>query len=168
MNAPLKLVASNHAILRDRLREQFALTDDEQTLTDTLDGISDFKEMCAEAIREAKRRLAMAEAMDTIIDDNTARRARHEAAAKAIRATVLHAMQEAGERKIEAPDLTVTVAAGRRRLIIDDERLPHNYQKQIIKFVPDREKIEAAIGEGDVPIGVQIDNGTPVLKVSTK
>ena len=165
MNAPLKHAANNHAQLRDRLKQMYALEDEDAALIDTLDGISDFKELCVEAIRDAQRVEGMADAMTDIIRRNKARKERLERKADAIRNMVMEAMQDAGERKIEAPDLMFYVRDGGRKTIIDEARLSHDYCQQIITWKPDRDKIKDAVANGDVPEGVQVLNGSPILTV---
>jgi len=165
MNAPLKLSANNHAQLRERLKRQFGLEDEDQALIDTLDGLSDFNELCAEAIREAIRREEYADGMSDIIRRNKARKERLERGADAIRQAVLDAMQDAGVRKIEAPDLTFSIRDGGRKFVIDEKTLSHDYCQQIITWKPDRDKIKGAVDNGDVPTGVQILNGSPILTV---
>jgi len=165
MNAPLKHAANNHAQLRERLKQQFALDDDDQALIDTLEGLSDFNDLCAEAIRAAIIREGLADAMTDIIRRNKARKERHERAAEAIRQAVLDAMQDAGVRKVEAPDLTFSIRDGGRKLIIDEKTVPHDFCEQIITWKPDRDKIKQAVDNGDVPPGVQILNGSPTLTV---
>lgn len=165
MNAPLKLAASNHALLREKLKQIYQFEDEDQALLDTLEGLSDFDEICAEAVREAQRAETMADGMKDIIRRNKARQNRLEARSEAIRLAVMQAMQEAGVRKIEKPDLTFYVRDGGRKMDIDETRLSHDYCRQIITWKPDRDKIKEAVDNGEVPEGVQILNSQPVLTV---
>ena len=52
MNAPLKTELQLYQVLRDRLAQEFPETDDE-TIRDTLEGITDLHEMIAAVIRSA-------------------------------------------------------------------------------------------------------------------
>lgn len=164
----LRQAALNHAALRERLKVAYGLADDNEALSDTLDGISDFREICLVALRAAIEREAMAEAMDSVISANRARKARHEQSAQSIRLAVAEAMADAGEKSIKAADLTVSMRWGQPRLIIDDARLPEKYTKTKVVISPDRDAIQAAIDAGEVPEGVQIDNPRPSITVRTK
>lgn len=160
--------ARNHSQLRERLKAAFQLDDEDQTLIDTLGGESDFAELCAEAIRVALDREAMANAVDARISQYTARRQRHLDAARKIRALVAEAMMDAGERKITTPDLTILIREGRPELLIDESKLwPEYYATTTIRKV-DKAGIRAAIDQGLVPDGVQFGNASPVLTVRTK
>ena len=160
--------ARNHSLLRERLQTAFQLEDGDQTLIDSLEGESDFLELCAKALREALEREAMADAMDALIERNMARRERHLEAAKRIRSIVADAMVEANERKLKLPDMTVSVRDGKPKLIIDPAQLWPAYTKTETVTKPDRDKIQEAVDRGEVPDGVQISNGGAVLTVRTK
>lgn len=160
--------AKNHALLRERLKAAFQLEDDDQTLIDSLEGESDFTEICAKVLRQALEREAMADAMDSLIERNMARRERHTEAAKRIRAIVAEAMIEAGERRFKTPDMTVSVRDGKPKLIINPDELWPAYTKTETVTKPDRDKIQAAVDRGEVPDGVQISNGGPSITVRSK
>lgn len=161
----LRAEGVKHAELRKQIAEAFGLDDDDQALIDTLEGESDFAELCAFALREAKAREAMADGLQSLIEQQRQRKSRLEHASQQIRAIVAEAMMNAGEKKITAPDMTVSVRMGKPKLIIDDARLPDRYKLPQIKMVPNKEAIQADVDNGDVPEGVQIANPQPIITV---
>lgn len=164
----LRPAAIKHADLRQQLKEAFGLDDEDQALADTLEGESDFLDLCAAALREAKAREAMAEGLNGLITDMQTRKARMEHGAERIRQIVAEAMLEAGERKITAPDMTVSVRDGKPKLSFDIDRLPDRYKTPVTTFKPNKEAIQKAVDHGDVPEGVTISNGGPVLTLRIK
>jgi seryl-tRNA synthetase len=164
----LRNEARKHSVLKDRLKEAFSLDEDDQALIDTLEGESDFRDLCAQALREVKAREAMAEGLAALINSLKARRERMEASAERVRALVAEAMLEAGEKKLAAPDMTISVRQGKPRLIIDEARLPLAYKVEKITHKVDRDAVQRAVDRGDVPQGVQIANGAPFVTISNR
>lgn len=164
---PINRAAAHHALLREKLLRDFDLDENDEALPDTLDGISDFKELCAAALREARRREEYAAGIKSIIDENKARQKRHEEAAERIRASVLAAMIEAGEKKIEAPDMTVSVRAGKPKLVMLDDA-PRDWcrVKEIVE--PDKPRITAAIEAGEFIEFAKLSNAEPSLTIRNR
>jgi hypothetical protein len=160
--------AAKHAHLREQLKQVYSLDDDDQALSDTLEGETRLNELCAEAIREAMMAENMADAVDTQIEKLKARKARFLHKCERLRQIVAEAMIEAGERKIVEADVTITVRDGKPKLVIDAERIPDRFKMPVTTFKPNKEAIQAAVDHGDVPEGVQISNATPVLQVRVK
>lgn len=154
-----------HAELRRQIAEAFGLDDEDQALKDTLEGESNFPDLCALALREAKAREAMAEGLQGLIDKMRERKARLEHSAKQIRAVVAEAMLNAGEKKLPLPDMTVSVRMGKPRFIIDETALPDRYKLAVVTMKPNKDAIQADVDNGIVPDGVQIANAQPVLTV---
>jgi hypothetical protein len=165
----LKAEARSHAELRERIKEAFGLTDDDQALADTLEGESSFQDLCIAALREAKAREAMAEGLATLVKDMQTRRGRLEHSAERIRALVAGAMMDAGERKFVADDMTISVRDGKSNPTVSDAaRLPDRFKMVTTIVKPNMDAIRDAIAHGDVPEGVEISNGGPVLTVRIK
>jgi hypothetical protein len=162
----LKKEGRNHAELRERIKEAFGLTDDDQTLADTLEGESGFQELCIAALREGKAREAMAKGLAGLIEDLQTRKGRLEHSAERIRALVAAAMMDAGERKFVADDMTISVRDGKSRPTVSDAaRLPDRFKMATTIVKPNMDAIRDAVAHGDVPEGVEISNGGPVLTV---
>ena len=92
---------NNFRLIRDRLRSQMPDIDPE-TLADTLEGITDLREMLAEIIRSALDDEALATGLSTRLSEMKVRLERFETSAKRKRELALRAMNEA-----EIPKLLV-------------------------------------------------------------
>lgn len=164
----LKQEGRQHAETRRRLAEAFNLGEEDQALIDTLEGESDYPEMLAAALREAKAREAMAHGLSGLIDALKARKERLETSAERVRLIAAESMLEAGEKKLACADMTISVRQGKPRLIIDEERLPAAFKVEKVTYKADRAAIQEAVDHGDVPEGVQIANGAPFVTISTR
>lgn len=154
-----------HAELREQIKQLGSFADDDQGLLDTLEGASDYPELCGVVLREAKATEAMAEGLQRLIDEMQTRKARLLHRAKQYRATVADSMMNAGERKLSLPDMTVSVRMGKPRLIIDENIISDRYRIPQITFKTNNKAIQADVDKGDVPEGVQIANPQPILTV---
>jgi hypothetical protein len=161
----LRAEGVKHAEIRKQIAEAFGLDDDDQALIDTLEGQSDFADLCAAALREANARKAMAEGLTQLIDEMCKRKERLLHSYQRTRAIVAEAMLNAGERKLMLPDMTVSVRMGKPRLIIDEAALSDRYKIPQVVFKTNKEAIQADVDKGDVPEGVQIANPQPVITV---
>lgn len=166
----LRAEARAFAELKARIAEAYKLDENDEAVLDTVEGQSVLSDLILIAIREVRRREAMADAMGQIIIDNKERCARHERAAAAIRAAVASAMQEAGLRKVEGADLTITTREiAPKPMIVDETQLPE-WAKEY-KAVPNRAAIKAVFeqssGRFECP-GVAIANGGISITVRSK
>lgn len=157
--------ALRHKELREQIAAAFDLAADDEALRDTLEGETEFPELCALALREAKAREAQAEGLEALIKSMKSRKERLEHSAKQMRALIAEAMLDAGEKKLSLPDMTVSVRMGKPRLVIDESALPDRYKVPHITFKPNKDAIQEAVDHGDVPDGVQIANAQPVITV---
>ena len=153
--------------IREQLMHEYELLPEDQCLIDTLDGLTDLKDIISALVRDSMRTKAMANALGSIIADNTRRKARFEAKANRLRALALHAMSEAGISKIDAPDYTISNTEGQQRVIITDEdAVPDEFCK--IERTPMKTQIADELKSGRfVPYAVW-SNPEKVLKVYTK
>jgi hypothetical protein len=152
MTTMLEAAVATHLALRDQLKAEYALDDDDQTLIDTLDGISDLKELIAYAARQARYEEAQAEACKALIAEMQARKKRREEKAEKLRAAIIVAMEAAGERKIDAPDLTISVRAGKPKLVINGEAdigSPERYVRVKEVYSWDRDAIAIGLDQFD-------------------
>ena len=156
-----------YEFLRERLQEEFPLIDDE-TLTDTLEGLSSLPEALAALTRSYLDDLTVASALGLRIEDMQKRLARIEQRADRKRGLVSYVMTRTEFKKLEQPDFTVSVRATPRQLVIQDEKqIPEAF------WVPqppklDRRRLSAALAaDGTVP-GAILDNGGTTISVRTK
>ena len=167
LSSPLSIEASKFQLLRNQLLERYPHTDDE-TLADTLEGITDLHEMIAAVIRSALVDEALGSGLRTRLDDMRERQSRLEVRASKKRELALQAMSEAGLTKLEQPDFTASTRAGVPALVVVSEQtIPQGYW---LMQSPKLDR-QALLGElkcgGTVP-GVELSNPKPALMVRTK
>ena len=158
---------SKYQLLRQRLLMDFPSTD-EETLTDTLEGITDLHEMIAAVIRSALVDEALHAGLRFRVDDMRGRLSRLELRATKKRQLALNAMTEVSLTKLEQPDFTASTRAGSPALVvIAEDRIPEAYWlPQPPKL--DRQAILGELRRGlDIP-GAQMSNPKPVLSVRTR
>ena len=117
----------NHAVstyqtIRNRIIAIEADLDD-QTLTDTLEGITDLHEVVAAVVRSALIDEALAEGLKGHIETLQGRLRRLSERADARRQIARDAMLEVDLKKITAPDFTVSVRPGTPALVVTEEKL---------------------------------------------
>ena len=156
-----------YTYLRQKLIEAFPDADDE-TIRDTLEGLTTLHELIAEIIRSALIDEALQSGLRFRLQDMKERLSRLEARSVKKRELVLEAMGDAGLRKIEQPDFTASARAGPPSMVIvAEDQVPESY------WVPqpprlDRQALLGDLKQGDGIPGVQLSNPRPVLSVRTK
>lgn len=141
---------------------------DSDTLSDTLEGLTDLREMLAEVLRSALDDEAMLSGLALRIADMRSRHERVEERARRKRRLVLMTMVDAEIPKLTAPDLTASVRQGAPTLeLIAEERIPAAYWKpQLPKL--DRQGVLAALKAGVVIEGTALAPPQPQLSIRTK
>ncbi len=158
---------SHHQYLREHLEAEFPEAD-EDTLRDTLEGMTNLTEMIAEVLRSALEDQAFGAALRARIGDMQARLSRLEERARKKRELVTSVMERADLKKLTEPDLTVSLRPARAPLMLTDEDIiPEAFWKpQPAKL--DRQGLIAALSAGsDVP-GALLGNPTMTISVRTK
>jgi Siphovirus Gp157 len=165
--SPLRHDIHLYTYLRQRLIAAFPDAD-EDTIRDTLEGITSLHELIAETIRSALIDEALQGGLRSRLQDMKDRLARLEARAVKKREIALEAMSEADLRKIEQPDFTASVRAGSHALVVVAEReIPEPYWlPQPPKL--DRQAVLGALKQGQDVTGAQLSNPKQVLSVRTK
>ena len=97
--------------VRTRLLESWPQLD-EETLADTLEGITDLHEMIAAVIRSALVDEALQAGLRTSLEEMRRRLARLEERSAKKRQLALEAMCEVGLKKLEQPDFTASARSG--------------------------------------------------------
>lgn len=117
----------------------------------------------ASATHASKR----AEMADEMIRDLTARRDRYRNRSAALRSAAFSAMDALGVRRMEWPEATISIAAGRDGVVITDpDAVPDEFCA--IERKPRKDAITAAIKAGQEVPGAEMRNGMPTLQVRTK
>src|SRR5262245_17454015 len=156
-----------YKLLLEKLSNSFPEADDE-TLADTLEGITDLHEMIAAVIRSALVDEAFQAGLRTRLEEMRQRLARLEARAAKKREVALEAMCETGLKKLEQPDFTASTRAGLPPLVVVAEELipPDYWMPQPPKL--DRQYLLARLKGGGEVTGAQLGNPKPTLAVRTK
>jgi hypothetical protein len=154
-----------HQLSKERLREEFPEIDD-QTLADTLEGITDLREILAELIRSALEDEALSSGLSTRLAEMKARAQRLGDRAEKKRALALRAMTDAEIQSLLVPDFTASLRRAAPALeVVAEETIPDAYWKpQPAKL--DRQTLLAALKSG-----IQIDGATlapPQLQLSVR
>ena len=163
----VRFEVSKYLVLKERLLVNFP-TADEDTLLDTLEGITDLHEMIAAVIRSALVDEALHAGLRSRMDDMKERLSRLELRASKKRQLALEAMTEVGLTKLEQPDFTASARAGSPALVvIAEDRIPEAY------WLPQPPKLDRQVILGELKRGIEIpgaqmSNPTPVLSVRTK
>ena len=167
MSTLLKGETHRYQVFRERLLATWPEIDCD-TLTDTLEGITDLHEMIAAVIRSALVDEALQAGLRTRLEDMKERLSRLEERGAKKRQLALDAMNEVGLAKLQQPDFTASTRPGSPSLvIIAEDAIPSPY------WVPQPPKIDrpGLLGElkrgGEIP-GVQLSNPKPILVVRTK
>jgi hypothetical protein len=107
---------TKYQLFKERLLVDFPSAD-EETLRDTLEGITDLHEMIAAVIRSALVDEALHAGLRFRVDDMKKRLSRLELRASKKRQLALEAMTEIGLSKLEQPDFTASARAGSPALL---------------------------------------------------
>jgi hypothetical protein len=119
---------AEHAYLREHLLAAYREAIDEETLRDTLEGISDLPEALAAVVRSYLDDLMMAAALGMRIEDMQARLSRIEARVEKKQLTIVAVMEKADLKKLEQPEFTASLRAIAPGLVVADEALiPPDY-----------------------------------------
>ena len=156
-----------HSRYREQLLTAYDDIDDE-TLNDTLEGLTDLNEMIAETLRKALDDEASCLALKTRIEAMRARASRLADRAKSLRRLTGEIMTEAQLDRIISDDMTVTVRPGSLALGVTDEgAIPEQYfRAQPAKL--DRRAVLIALKAGLEIAGANLADASPVLTVRTK
>ncbi len=158
---------THHRYLRERLEAAFPDAD-EETLMDTLEGMTSLTDSLAELLRSSQEDQSLATALRSRMSDMQARFGRFEERARKKRELVCTVMEEAELKKLTEPDFTVSLRPARAPLmIIDEEAIPGDYWKpQPAKL--DRMGLISALSNGRDIAGAVLGNPPMTISVRTK
>lgn len=163
----LRNEVQRYQLLREKLLERFPAADDE-TVRDTLEGITDLHEMIAAIIRSALVDEALGAGLRSRIDDMKQRLCRLEERGIKKRELALEAMTEVGLKKLEQADFTASTRVGSPTLlVVSEQAIPQSYwAPQPPKL--ERQKLLSELKRGIEIAGVELSNPKPSLAVRTK
>ena len=156
-----------HQHLQEMLKSEFPETDDE-TLEDTLEGLTELTEMIAVVLRSHLQDLALIRGLKGRIAEMEARVGRFERRAEKKRQLATSVMEQAEIRRISEPDFTASLRRGLPPLLIVDEvRIPVEFWKpQPAKL--DRQKLLAMLKAGQEVPGAVLGEAGCNLMVRTR
>ena len=161
----ISLERTRYVELRRRLLEEYGEVD-EQTLADSLEGATDFREVLAALIRSALEDECLMRALKERLDVLKGRLARIEARIAAKRQLALENMQATDLKKLREPDFTASLRLSPPSVtILNEADLPAAYLlPQPPK--PDKRAILAALSGGEAVSGATLSQ--PKLSLSLR
>jgi hypothetical protein len=121
---PLAFFATTYRAVRERIRAQDPDLD-EQTLTDTVEGLTDVHEILAAIVRAALADEALAAGLKGRIAEMQERLERLQERAAKRRQVVKDTMVELDLKKLTAPDFSASIRPGMPALLVIDEAAQH-------------------------------------------
>jgi hypothetical protein len=163
----LEFAAISYRTIRDRIKTQDPSID-EQTLADTVEGLTDLHEIIAAIVRSALADEALASGLKCRINDMQGRLARLQDRASKRRQIAKDVMGELDLKKITAPDFSVSIRPGLPGLqVLNEDAVPSIY------WQPGEPRLKRQIllnelKEGQEIEGVALSNAEPVLSVRVR
>jgi len=163
----LTFAATAYRALRDRIRAHDPQID-EQTLADTVEGLTDVHEILQAVIRSALADEALATGLKGRIADMQDRLDRLQDRSSKRRQIARDVMVELDLKKLNAPDFTATVREGMPSLIVlSEDAVPSIFWQPVQPRLKRQELAQELKHGADIP-GVTLSNPEPVLSVRTK
>lgn len=164
MPTPLLQELTVHEYLRSKVLEQYPDTD-EETLADTLEGLTDLHDKLAAVVRSLQEDVAFSKALRGRMSEMGERLKRFELRAGSKRELVSVVMERAEIKKIVEPEFTVSLRQSPRPLVVSDEGdIPEEYwNPQPPKL--DRRRLTDDLKLGATVPGACLGNGGQSLAV---
>ena len=159
--------AINYHSLRERIRAENPQID-EETLVDTVEGLTDLHEIIAAIVRAALTDEALATGLKGRIAEMHDRLERLQDCAAKRRQIAKDVMVELDLKKITAPDFTVSVRPGMPSLLVLDEAVVPSVYWEPREPRLNRQELLSDLKDGTDINGVALSNPEPVLSVRTK
>src|SRR6476661_6677732 len=163
----LEFAAIAYRSIRDRIRAEDPKID-EQTLADTVEGLTDLHEIVAAIIRAALADEALATGLKGRIAEMRDRLDRLQDCAAKRRKIAKDFMVELDLKKITAPDFTISIRPGMPALLVLDEAAVPSIYWQPSAPRLNRQGLLSELKEGADINGVALSNPEPVLSVRTR
>ena len=163
----LEFSALTYRAIRDRIRAEDPQID-EQTLADTVEGLTDLHEIIAAIIRSALADEALATGLKSRIADMQERLGRLQDRASKRRRIAKDVMIDLDLKKITAPDFSVSIRPGLPSLmVIDEAAVPSIYWQPSAPRLK-RQELLSELKDGSEIEGVALSNPEPVLSVRVR
>jgi len=163
----LEFSAITYRAIRERIRTEDPQID-EQTLADTVEGLTEVHDIVAAIVRAALADEALAQGLKGRIAEMQERLGRLQDCAEKRRQIAKDVMIELEIKKITAPDFTVSVRPGMPSLLVLDEAAVPSIYWQPVAPKLNRQGLLTELKEGADIKGVALSNPEPVLSVRTR
>ncbi len=163
----LKFAATTYCAIRDRIRAQDPQID-EQTLADTVEGLTDLHEILQAVIRAALADEALARGLKCRISDMQDRLNRLEHRAAKRRQIAKDVMAELDLKKITAPDFSASLRPGMPALVVlNEDAVPKTYWEPGEPRLR-RQTLAHDLKGGAEIAGATLSNPEPILSVRVR
>jgi len=163
----LEFSAIHYRTIRDRIRAQDPQID-EQTLADTVEGLTDVHEILGAVVRAALADEALATGLKCRISDMQGRLDRLQDRAAKRRQIAKDVMVELDLKKLNAPDFSASIREGMPSLIVlNEDAVPSIYWQPSEPRLK-RQELAYELKQGAEIEGVALSNPEPVLSVRTR
>jgi hypothetical protein len=163
----IKFAAITYRTIRDRIRTQETQID-EQTLADTVEGLTDLHEIVQAIIRAALSDEALVLGLKCRISDMQGRLDRLQDRAAKRRQIARDVMVELDLKKLNAPDFTASIREGIPSLmVLNEDAVPSIYWQPSEPRL-NRQELAYELKQGAEIDGVALSNPEPVLSVRTR
>jgi len=163
----LEFAAIHYRAIRDRIRAEDPQID-EQTLADTVEGLTDVHEIIAAIVRSALADDALANGLKSRIAEMQERLERLQDRTSKRRQIAKDVMVELDLKKITAPDFTVSIRPGMPSLLVLDEAVVPSIYWEPRDPRLKRQELLSELKDGADITGVALSNPEPVLSVRTR
>ena len=163
----LTIATTTYRVIRDRIRAQDPQID-EQTLADTVEGLTDLHEILQAIIRAALADEALARGLKCRISDMQGRLDRLEDRASKRRQIAKDVMVELDLKKITAPDFSASLRPGMPALVVLNKDAVPSIYWQAGEPRLKRQVLASDLKEGAEIAGATLSNPEPVLSVRTR
>jgi Siphovirus Gp157 len=163
----LAFAAISYRSIRDRIRAQDPQIDD-QTLADTVEGLTDLHEILTAVIRAALADEALATGLKGRIAEMEDRLTRLQDRASKRRQIAKDVMVKLDLKKLNAPDFTASIREGTPSLmVLNEDAVPSIYWQPSEPRLK-RQELAYELKQGAEIEGVALSNPEPVLSVRTR
>lgn len=163
----LSLARTQYTVIRERIRTE-APDIDEQTLADTVEGLTDLHEIIQAVIRSALADEALVRGLKLRIAEMQIRLERLQDRASKRRQIAKDVMVHLDLKKVNAPDFTVSIRDGSPSLIvINEDEVPKIYWQPGEPRLK-RQQLAEDLKQGEEIAGAELSDPEPILTVRTR
>ncbi len=167
MNQPIMRQLAHHEYFKAQLAERFPDADDE-TLRDTLEGLTDLREMIVAVARSQQEDRVLAQALRTRIEEMQERLRRFDHGVERKRDLLASVMERAAIGKIAECDLTISLRQSPPPLVVaDEDAIGEAYWKAQPPKLDRRKLLDDLKAGAEVP-GACLGNGGQSISVRVR